>query len=148
MVIRSVDLNNLFPAEDGTRLSSSDSFGRVPGFNWSSYATNVIKDPNYTSRPSNYMQWVQSHGNSIYSDEYLDYEITLSKDDIRKLKNQDHNFTEFKGATEINSVLNYKSNLFRGNNPILTNANVPRDQALLCNNIKNNDSDECEDFSR
>ena len=148
IVIRSVDLNNLFPAKDGTKLSSADSFGRVPGFNWSAYATNVVKDPNYTSRPSYYMQWVQSHGDKIYSDDYLDYEITLSKDDIRNLKRQDHNFTEFKGNTEINSVLNYKSNLFRGNNPILTDVKIPNDQALMCNNIKNNNSYECEDFMR
>ena len=148
MKIRSVDLANLFPAEDGTKLSSPESTGRVPGFNWSAYATNVVKDPNYTSRPSFYMQWVQSHGDTIYSDDYLDYEITLSKDDIRKLKSQDHNFSAYNGTTEIDSVLVYKSNLFRGNNPVLTNVNVPNDQALKCNNIKNNHSYECEDFMR
>ena len=148
MRIRSVDLANLFPAEDGTMLTSSDVSGRTPGFNWSAYATNVAKDPDYTSRPSFYMAWVQSHGNSIYSPDYLDYEINLSKEDIRQLKKQDRNFTEYKGSIIKNSVSTYMSDLFRGNNATLTNVKVPSEQALKCNNIKNNSSSECEDFQR
>ncbi len=148
MRIRSVDLDNLFPAEDGTRLSSPDSTGRTPGFNWSAYATNILKDSNYTSRPSFYLTWVQSHGNSIYDSEYLDYEINLSKDDIRQLKKEDRNFTQFNGTILDNSVSTYKSDLFRGSHAILTNVNVPTEKALLCNNIKNFRSSECEDFQR
>ena len=148
MRIRSVDLANLFPAEDGTMLTSSDVSGRTPGFNWSAYATNILKDSDYTSRPSFYMTWVQSHGNSIYDSEYLDYEINLSKDDIRQLKKEDRNFTQFNGTIINNSVSTYKSDLFRGDHALLTNVNVPTEKALLCNNIKNYRSSECEDFQR
>ena len=51
MKIRSVELTNLFPASDGTVSTSSDQTGRTPGYNWSVYATNILKDKAYSSRP-------------------------------------------------------------------------------------------------
>ena len=69
-------------------------------------------------------------------------------EDIRQLKKQDRNFTEYKGSIIKNSVSTYMSDLFRGNNATLTNVKVPSEQALKCNNIKNNRSSESEDFQR
>ena len=135
--IRSVELTNLFPATDGAVNSSSDSTGRTPGFNWSIYATNIIKDQAYTSRPANYVKWVQKKGYNVYSDEYLDYEFNLTKADIQKIKREGQNYTAFNGETMMNSVINYQSSLFRGNNAIIHSNKIPQINALKCNNIKN-----------
>ena len=145
--IRSVELTNLFPATDGGVNSSPDSTGRTPGFNWSVYATNIIKDQAYTSRPANYVKWVQKKGYNVYSDEYLDYEFNLTKADIQKIKREGQNYTAFNGETMMNSVINYQSSLFRGNNAIIHSDKIPQINALKCNNIKNYRSDECDDFA-
>ena len=145
--IRSVELTNLFPAEDGSTLSTPNAMGRTPGFNWSAYATNILKDQDFTSRPENYAKWVQKKGYNVYSDEYLDYEFDLTKDVIRRIKKQGDNFTEFAGDAIVNSVVNYRSNLFRGDNAIVHSDKIPSVTALKCNNIKNYRSDECDDFA-
>ena len=44
---------------------------------------------------------------------------------------------------EYNSVTNYRSTLFRGNTPILSKFKVPSEIALKCNNMRNNQSDDC-----
>lgn len=143
-VARPVDLNNLFPATDGSKLTSSGETGRSPGFNWSTYAKNT-KDGNYVSNPSEYTKWVQTNGYNVYSDDYLDYEVTLTKEMINKLKSSNRNYTAFDGESVLGSVVNYRSNLFRGSNAILANySKVPNEAALKCNNMKNYASSECE----
>jgi hypothetical protein len=47
----------------------------------------------------------------------------------------------------MNSVINYQSSLFRGNNAIIHSDKIPQINALKCNNIKNYRSDECDDFA-
>ena len=145
--VRSVELTNLFPATDGTINTSAAQTGRTPGFNWSIYATNILKDQAYTSRPANYVKWVQKKGYNVYSDEYLDYEFNLTKEDIRRLKNEGENYTAYKGESVMNSVINYQSSLFRGDNAILHSSKIPQLNALKCNNLKNYRSDECDDFA-
>ena len=145
--VRSVELTNLFPAADGTINTSAAQTGRTPGFNWSIYATNILKDQAYTSRPANYVKWVQKKGYNVYSDEYLDYEFNLTKEDIRRLKNEGENYTAFKGESVMNSVINYQSSLFRGDSAILHSSKIPQLNALKCNNLKNYRSDECDDFA-
>ena len=39
-IIRSVELDDLFPSIDGTPTSAASTSGRVPGFNWTEYANN------------------------------------------------------------------------------------------------------------
>ena len=145
--IRSVELTNLFPAADGSVLSTSETTGRTPGFNWSVYATNILKDQDYTSRPENYVKWVQKKGYNVYSDEYLDYEFDLTKEAINKIKKLGTNYTSFTGESVMNSVINYQSSLFRGGNAVITAKKMPDLAALKCNNIKNYRSSECDDFA-
>ena len=142
--IRTVDLANMFPDSEGNKLTSTSNTGRTPGFNWNQYSSQTTKDPQYTSVASNYTKWVQAKGYSVYSDDYLDYEVTLTKDDINSIKKKDRNYTEWSGDTETNSVVNYRSDLIRKK---IKNAKYPNGQALKCNNMKNWKSSECEDFT-
>lgn len=138
---------NMFPDDEGNKLSSPDVTGRTPGFNWSSWAEQEIKDPKYVSEPSKYVKFIQSKGTAIYSDEYLDYEVVLSKDDINKLRQNGKNYTDWQGKTEVNSVTNYESPLFRNGGILSGSSKYPNGQALKCNNMKNWQSSECENFS-
>ncbi len=141
--IRTVDLANLFPDKDGNKLSSTDSTGRTPGFNWTKYSSQEIKDKKYTSLPSQYTKWIQAKGYSVYSDEYLDYEINLTKDLINKLKDNGRNYTKWEGKIETDSVNHYISTDLRST---LSNSKFPQTAALKCNNMKNYRTSECEDF--
>lgn len=152
MRVRTVDLNNLFPDKEGNKLTSTDKTGRTPGFNWTSFANQTTKDTDYKSVPSNYTKWIQAKGTSIYSDEYLDYEVNLTKEIISELKKQVNNdmgkkYTNWQGNTEVNSVTNYESPLFRNGGILSTNSKYPRGDAITCNNMKNYASTECEDFT-
>ncbi len=144
--IRSVDLANIFPSKDGEKLVNPTTVGRetVP-FNWSQYATNT-KTNNFTSQPSDYTAWVQTANYKIYEgEEYLDYEIDLTKDLINQLRSDNRNYTNFEGEVVAGSVYNYRSNLFRGQNPILrASSKFPDESVLGCNNIRNYRSTSCE----
>ena len=109
------------------------------------------KDKNYTSSPSEYMRFVQSKGYTIYSDKYLDYEILLTRENIRLLKDAKRNYTDYLGSYNVDSVVNYLSPLFRGSNPMFTNSNgskIPNEQALACNNMENHSSTKCQDLTK
>ena len=140
MRVRSAELTNLFPEAGGNTLSNAETTGRTPGFNWSEFASNE-KTEDYFSKPSEYVKWVQSKGYTVYSDDYLDYEVTLTKEKINELKKQDHNYTKFEGEIETNAVLNYSSSLLRKD--LKDFAKVPTAEALKCNNMKNYQSNEC-----
>ena len=142
--VRSVDLTNLFPAADGSKLTTPDTVGRTPGFNWSEYATNY-KNQGYLSNPSSYITSVQTKGYTVYSDNYLDYEFTLGPSELNKLKTQSKNMTygEFAdGKSEIrqNGVIAYRSTMLRN----LGNSKVPDDSVLGCNNISNYKANKCD----
>ena len=152
--VRSVDLNNLFPNENGEVLTSPNTVGRseVP-FNWSSYASST-KDENYISQPSAYTTWVQSTGYRVYEgDDYLDYEVNLSKDAIRELRNtikaNGDNYSKTQSLTGTaklgTSAYYYRSSLFRGSNALLArDSKYPNENVLKCNNIRNYRATECE----
>ena len=146
--IRTVDLEQMFPAKENSKASSTKE-ERSPGFNWSKYANTTLKDPLYASKPSAYANWVKTTGYSVYSDRYLDYEVDLTPGVLKKLRSSNKNYTNYKGKISLDgSVSNYQSPLFRGNNPILknTNSKYPNNAALKCNNMKNYSSTECESF--
>ena len=144
--IRSVDLGNIFPDEKGEKLTDPTKVGRttVP-FNWSQYASNT-KTTNYASQPSDYTAWVQTTNYKIYEgEEYLDYEIDLTKELINQIRSDNRNYTNFDGEVVAGSVYNYRSNLFRGQNPILrSSSKFPDESVLGCNNIRNYRSTSCE----
>ena len=140
MRVRSVELTNLFPDAEGKSLANAEVTGRTPGFNWSEFATNE-KTEDYFSKPSEYTKWVQTKGYTVYSDDYLDYEVTLTKEKINELKKQDRNYTKFEGDVETNAVLNYSSSLLR--KELKDYTKVPTPEGLKCNNMVNWTSDKC-----
>lgn len=149
--VKSVHLNNLFPASDGTPLTSPSESGASPGLNWSYHALNVIKDPDFKSNPYDYMVFVQTLGYNVYAIRYLDYQVLLTRKDIKEIQENPQNYTSFNdGKYIVDSVVNYQSPLFRGANAMFSEDKgnkFPKGDALKCNNMKNYNSNECEDFS-
>ena len=143
-IIRSVDLNDLFPAVDGTTLVDSNQVGREPGFNWTLKAKN-FKNSSYESSPLDYAKRIQDKGYTIYSDDsQLDYKFHLTPAVLRELKaNYSNDYTKYSGNsyTDSNGVIRYISNLSILDDPAIT-LKSPTDAALKCNNIKNRN--ECE----
>lgn len=154
-VIRTVDLKQLFPDKEGTYIEDNKVAGRTPGFNWSAFAKNTGSDANYQSNPQAYMTWVQSMGYNVYSDEYLDYDIKLTRDKIRdikgKLADNEYEFGNYNNVTYEN-ITTYKSALLESITGDSARGNfIPSITALKCNNIKNksgsNIEEACQNFN-
>ena len=151
--VRSVKLDDMFPATSGEG-HGTDQVGREPGFNWTDYAKND-KTTKFESDPSAYTTWVQELAYDVYSDQYLDYEIYLSKNDIYALRQRQKGMKGFNNVSEdveataskvdYDAVSHYQSDLFRGDSKLLQKANVPSTIALRCNNIRNWKDDSCFD---
>ena len=157
--VRTVDLTNLFPSTDGSeKIDDVSATGRTPGFNWSTYATiSENKNAGYTSYPAKYLADVQKLGYSVYSNDYLDYEITLDKDKLVELKKysnsvsgesgstkNDKNYTVFDGTSTVSDktgVTRYTSKLLGS---LGSSIKRPSATARECNNMKNYGSDECQ----
>ena len=147
--VRSVDLKNFFPDSTGSgKASESDRTSDPIPFNWSSFATND-KAKDYLSNPAAYLKWMEENNYSIYSDEYLDYEIVLDRRTIRELRNSSYTFGSYdKGRIiEDSGVYSYRSPLFDSGG-LLANASnkYPSDNALKCNNMDSRDSSSCKNF--
>ena len=147
--VRSVDLENVFPALDGSQAQSTSEAGRTPGFNWSEYAENT-KNENYTSNPKKYLEKVQSLGYGVYDEDNLDYEFTLSPQTIRSMRSGSSgsysgtNYTNYDDSgfyVDANGVSRYKSSKIRS---ISGSNKLPTDNALLCNNMVNYHSSSCD----
>lgn len=144
--IRSVDLENLFPAKDGSKLNDSTTYGRQPGHNWTKYsdaATDTNKTFNNagyfnsTSKPLEYLARIQGEKDGIYDDDF-EYEIYLSPKDIRSARKSSKagssggNYTDFDESNfklDSNGVVRYYSDL-------ISEFDVhPAESARSCNNI-------------
>ena len=143
--IHAVDLSNPFPSPDGGVLTDPSTTGSSAGFNCTDHANNVIKDPQYTSQPGRYFKWVQRTAYDVYSPKYVDYRVYLTKQKIKRLRASKHKYTDFDGEYVVDSVVNYKSPLFR-NGGLLSDSQHPNDEALKCNNMVNWQSSECQTF--
>lgn len=96
--IRSINLDDMFPNQEGEARNATNSTGRDPGFNWSSAATiTSSKNAYYNSNPSTLINKIQNVGYGIYSDKYLDYEFNLDTNTLREMRNQinNGNYTDF-----------------------------------------------------
>ena len=152
--IRSVDLGNLFPDSSGKQLKDPASTGRTPGFNWTQYSINESNNAVYKSNPIKYIQKVQDpkYRINLYTKQNLDYEVYLTKEKIREIKNttagSGFNYSAFNGNSTVltsgatSSAVNYKSKLLR--ETLSGYTKVPGDGALICNNMKNYWTSECE----
>ena len=152
--VRSTELEDLFPSTDGT-VKAVDEAGRLPGFNWSQYATNN-KNTEYKSDPVAYMEALQKQardakasGTEIYTEDNLDYEFILMPETIRSMRRSASgnmgggNYTDFsdEGFSLQNGVGRYRSTKIRelgGNNK------VPDKPAIYCNNMLHYGSNECD----
>ena len=137
--IRSVDLNNLFPDPNGKQTQPTEA-GRLPGFNWTENATNMINNKGYTSDPQKYMLKVQELGNSVYNDDYLDYHFDLNKQNLSELQ-KNANYGQFNGKTieRSNKMTAYFSDVIRK----YTNQAPQEKPATECNNLENWKSMRC-----
>lgn len=125
---RTVTNEDLFPSnqQNGTATvldENKSSTGRTPGFNWTA-AAEITPDKNkfYANNPELLIGKIQANGNNIYSGkEHIDYEFYLTPDDLKRIKKNKGNYTDWLGeVTEENydkesKVYIYKSPLFRGN---------------------------------
>lgn len=144
--VRSVDLENLFPAKDGSK-SDQNSVGRKPGFNWSTYAsTKNVAETGMAVDPSVYLTDIQNLGYSIYGNDYLDYEFNLTPSDLKQLraitKESNHNYTSYSGTSKISD----KTGVTRytmSNNVSQYATKKANASARECNNMINYESSQC-----
>lgn len=151
--IRTVDLKNVFPDEDGK--NTVENLTTIRNFNWSKYANQITKDPDYASQPLKYKNWIEANNYKIYDgDTYLDYEIYLTKDSIADIKKKNIDYSSWDGSVvnkeENRSHSAYRSALLRdkfkcSNNAGATNK-CPGTSVLKCNNIRNYEAEACEEF--
>lgn len=143
--VRSVDLENLFPSKDGSKLNNSETYGRLPGHNWTNYSdpsnNAAFNNPDYfnsTATPINYLKKIQGAKDTIYDSDNFEYEIYLSPSDIRSVRKESRagsaggNYTEFNESNfkvDANGVIRYYSD-------IISRFDVhPEESARSCNNI-------------
>lgn len=143
--VRSVDLENMFPNTDGS--AKSDEINYPVPFNWSSFAE-TNKNSSYLFSPIAYRKWVEDNANSIYTDQYLDYEIKLNRNTIRELRRQKNKYGVYDGRIVSNSSVNtYRSPLFDSGGILSSNGSkYPTEDALKCNNMKSRNSGVCETY--
>lgn len=138
---RVVDLGNLFPAQKNetdankvkldSETANSLNLGRQPGYNWTMGSKNMSdasllensmsnKNDGYIVNPLAYIQKVQSEGNRIYNDNYLDYRIQLDNQALREIRefNKGKSYSDFDDGSikqssdsEDNTFTYYHSNL-------------------------------------
>jgi len=82
-MFREVDLNDLFP-------------GRNPRWNWTYKA--IVDEYGFYSNPEEIIKDIESLGNNAYKEEHMEYEIVLTRQNIRNIKRRNK---------ELNIYLNY-----------------------------------------
>ena len=94
-----VSLDELFPSNDGSNNS------RTAGFNWTCEATN-LENEDYPVQPVALLEQIQSLGDDVYSDKYIDYEINLTSEDMDRIRqyNRDNDNDYDKPAYEDSNV--------------------------------------------
>jgi len=165
--IRSVDLADVFPDEEGTPSSDvtkpSRGVEKTP-WNWTS--NSATRDPAsvYVIKPSEYLEYIQEENQSsgtaqvdgtgidinYYSDDNIDYEFNLTTILLRDMRNRNNNFAyntfednASNGSVTKNVIYFYQSKLFRDGGPLASAVvKMPSVSALKCNNLKN--SNECQ----
>lgn len=183
---KSISTTTMFPSSKKTSTSSTDHVGakklsytdklsniqkmanksptRAKGYNWSVEATN-LSVKGYPVTPSSLVKKIESSGSATYDDSEIDYDITLTPNNIRAIKNisgkkaeytyfGDGKYTEVKngykekyisaGYTEasIPSYTYYKSDFIRKSQYVSTVSKAPAAGGLPCNNLK--DSNSCD----
>lgn len=138
---KAADPSNLLPGADGEEKIS---------YNWSDSATKLDIE-NYEITPGAYKEEVESIGDDVFTDKYLDYEFNLSGADMASIARNGDNYGVYEGDTvaivgadekKANTLYAYKSDLIRS----LKNSKYPKPEALKCNNIENYKSTACSQF--
>ena len=139
---RSVNNGNLFNTNSETIQSrSSDDIG----FNWTRQAEN-LNNSDYLVKPSVIKERIENLKDKVYSDDYLEYEFKLTKEDLKKIRdyNKYKKLSDFASDSDSyiveNGIRTYQSPLFRGKG-IITPV---RTRKLACNHFSKNDvRDDC-----
>ncbi len=140
--IKAADTGNLLPGTTGEEKVS---------YNWTDSATKLDIE-NYEITPGAYKEAVESLGDNVFTDKYLDYEFTISGSDMAEIARKGDDYGVYDGDTvpivgveeeKANSLYAYKSNLIRSIN---SSSKYPKDEALVCNNIENYKSTVCAQF--
>lgn len=124
--VRTVSNTELFPSSTGTTTSTGTTQGRVAGYNWTEKATLTTDkvNANYANNPEKVLNYIQSLGDSVYSDSsYVDYEFELTPSDLKAIRayNKGKDFGVFCGSVDDaqgvyfkdGEITLYNSNLFR-----------------------------------
>ena len=141
-------LNNNTAEEKVTKVADS-SASRTPGYNWSCDATN-LKITNYVIAPTALVKKIESQGENVYTDDEMDYEISLNPQQIKNIRyyNKDRDYFTFGTANyenNDNDINFYKSNFLSDNNYVNIKRS-PKPKAL-CNNLKSKGTS-CDDLSK
>lgn len=136
--VRSVNTDNLFPDPNGTEITDSSQTGRAAGFNWSTFSA-VSGNKKYEVNPPALISKVQNKSN-IYNDKELDYELYLSPNNIRKIRDYTKNgnyidkvkLSDFK---DVDGILRYKSKFIRNSEYVSNFTGPTNDSAMYCNNM-------------
>lgn len=96
---RPVSLDTLFPSNDGSNNS------REAGFNWTCDATN-LENEDYPVQPVALLEQIESLGDSVYNDKYIDYEFNLTSEDMDRIRayNRDNDGDYDKPVYESQSI--------------------------------------------
>lgn len=161
--LRSVDLQNLFPNvgdPDNIVENTTDVVKEYP-FNWSDKSI-TSKNDKYIINPIKLKDKIQKNSKTIYNDNNLEYEFSLSPGDISKLKDETNNYTLFKDGTYYkackkddvncgpispNGIPRYVSNVVTRYADRRLVVDTVTGKGVFCNNVKDATSGECEDFN-
>lgn len=133
-------LDDLFVGDQAT--TNPQETGREVGFNWSCAATDLT-DPNYPVAPTALITETQTKGDAVYSDENLDYSITLTPATITQIKQTNRkqkNFLNFTGTADKQKDKSERRSVYRSSllDELGTGVVTTRyTSAIGCNNQQN-----------
>lgn len=127
--IRAVKLSDMFP-NSGEDVATTKQ--RDIGFNWTSAAA-TDKNGNYNINPEKLIEQIQQDGNSVYSDEYLDYQFHLTPETLKSIReyNKNNDFGDYEKSGKTyeadqtgTGIRSYYSNFIRNSKYAGDNAKI------------------------
>ena len=100
---KTVDLENVLPNGKGEA-------DKVVTFNWSDSGTKLDIGDNYAIVPGAYKKYVETQGDAIFDDENLDYEFTLSGNDMRDIASHNVKYGDFSSSRDSKAISDCDNN--------------------------------------
>ena len=161
--VRSVDLSNMFPRKDDPESLIENSKEKAEAkeypFNWSE-KSNTEKNSGYVIQPEKLREKIHSSSGSIYDESNLEYFFDLSPSDISSLKSKTSNYTLFsngdyyKNCSDAdssckqtpNGIPRYVSKTVTDYAKFRLRVDTINGTGVFCNNVKDANTGECEDY--